>query len=319
MLTLREEKGKQLKYNSSSSKASSIRNPAHRYLEKILSNTIFAKAEATIGARELYVIKCFLEGKVFNAAGYWIPNIFRNAKRKHPQVIAEGGLITLLARGMGKDLSGLIPLDGPNLGLEEMKKMRILEEIGNDWVFVLRQKEIFPVPNVELTKIYPTRQKKNITLLSKSHTTKVNEFKASHQIELMHREVPRDEMTREPEFEEGDEGAGPSTGAGGGGITREEWGELRGTVAEIQGDQQWLVREARYSRERGDRMEHTVNNIGRSQENVERMMTYFYNLHNPSDPQVFQTWAPFQPPQKPQFPPHYPPYPSEDPSNSPSP
>lgn len=132
-------------YGLRHAKASFIRNPAIRYVEKILSQTLFARSEGgAINTDELYCLWCFQKKVKFDCGAMLMLTIEKLQIRPCAQ-LRIGGMIALLAQHLGIRIPN--PLEGRDMDVERLKKTLIITTKKGVFYYKLHDGTLFPIPN----------------------------------------------------------------------------------------------------------------------------------------------------------------------------
>ncbi|KAL8517030.1 hypothetical protein ACS0TY_015313 [Phlomoides rotata] len=159
-------------FDPSHSKASLIRSPVFRYIQRVLANTIFARSEVgSVRKEELYLIHCMIHNKPVNMAIYLINQLARQCRApvKKCQI---GGFITHIADHFGSTHHlQFQPIHGDTLlDLQTLRRMTFIEKVNDVHCLVIDKEASFPLPNSQLTN-WKRKNAGNWDLLSKEHDT----------------------------------------------------------------------------------------------------------------------------------------------------
>jgi len=122
-------------YIPSASKGTAIRNPVMRYLEKIVSNIVLGRYEGgSVGEKQSYLMYCLYNELNVNMAAYFVQHAERVAKRQASQGVMIGGIVTMIAEGLGINLRGREDrMTSEGLNYQQLIRMEFLALVGQTY------------------------------------------------------------------------------------------------------------------------------------------------------------------------------------------
>ncbi|KAL6585873.1 hypothetical protein OROMI_002517 [Orobanche minor] len=139
-------------FTAGKTKATAIRNPAVRYVQRLMAHTITGRYSNrnVVQNFELKMLYAMISGKKVKFSKDLLRFFIGEDETNNP--IVMGGFVTAMARHAGIDLSGRFPI-GPveKLGKMLLTKMGVFEKCGNFYKWRISEMEKISLPNSEFT------------------------------------------------------------------------------------------------------------------------------------------------------------------------
>ncbi|KAJ1394281.1 hypothetical protein SESBI_34384 [Sesbania bispinosa] len=126
---------RQLDYDASNAKASSIQNPCFRYVHRIIAHTIFGRGDSasTVRRPELFIFWSMLNGCNVDIGSY-LARHFEKVGKAGAGELVLGGLITPIAHYFNIDLSADKKIHGNSrFDIESLLKMKVVVKHGDSY------------------------------------------------------------------------------------------------------------------------------------------------------------------------------------------